>query len=192
MILIHDRYKYKTTGSIWEVEKISSFGVVELVCIFSTINSELGEKRAVPQDELLCMNTLWEYRQPIQRMSNEPDIDIDRLTTGLNLIKEDLVMPKKPEEDKLGSDRPNIPVLNKHWVDKVPIIRYRGIKNYGITLLECSRDYLLYAIDNQNITVNKYILNENDYMTLIKDPDSFWNEHIDPFLKKTQVNMLKG
>ena len=162
MILIGDRYKYKTTGSIWEVSQLSSGGDVRLTCIFSTIDAELGATRVVPQEELLCMKTLWEYRQPIQRMPNEPDIDIDRLTTGLNLLKEDLVMPKKPEENKPDSDRPNIPVLNKHWVDKVPIIRYRGIKEYGIELLECSRDHLLYAItsDKQDITVNKYILNE--------------------------------
>ena len=96
-------------------------------------------------------------------------------------------MPTKPNEGNPVSDRPNVPILNKHWVDKVPIIRYRDINEYAIELIDCSRDYLLYAIDNHDIIVNKYILNENDYMTLIEDPNSFWNEHIDPFLKKHKL-----
>ena len=184
MISIGDRYKYKTTGSIWEVANVIHTNSITLVCIFSNIDAEIGTIRNFPIEELF--GPLWEYRQPIERMPNEPDVDVDKLTSSVNLdkqTKENLVMPKEPDVSKSDADRPKIPTLNKNWVDKVPIIRYRGTKGCEIHLLECHRDYLLYSIENRDITVNKYILNENDYIVLIKNPDVFWDEYIDPFLK---------
>lgn len=189
----------KLTKSRWEVCDIypdrTKGPSVQIVCIFSSINDEVGKDRHFSMLEL-SDERMWEIEDEVSPIGKETR----EMSRHIQQLCNDKITPNKTEIFKLldETDVANIrktissgelkPInTNIHsWIFDVVILEFVEGNRAKAYLNELNDKYMKFTLTNDHchLTCVKLINNKDEYIKLITSPDEYWDEYIDSFMSK--------